>query len=53
MTSTAPLPIPADPAVPSAPSLSLAPAPDRSDSSAPAASRPRFRRLVVFTGQLS
>jgi hypothetical protein len=55
MTSTAPLPVPA---VPSVPSLSLVPAPrlaspDAPDPAAPAANRPRFRRLVVFTGQLS
>ena len=34
----------------SAPERPAAPA---SDPSAPAANRPRFRRLVVFTGQLS
>ena len=52
MTSTAPLPTaPAQ----SVPSLSLVPAPtpDASDPAAPAVNRPRFRRLVVFTGQLS
>jgi hypothetical protein len=60
MISTSPLPVSADPAVPPVPSLSLVPAPrpvapvpDPSDPSAPAANRPRFRRLVVFTGQLS
>ena len=88
MTSTAPLPVSADPALPSlslvpgprlavvpagspaAPSARavlsaappagrpvaprpVAPVPDPSDASAPAANRPRFRRLVVFTGQLS
>jgi len=52
MTSTAQLPIP-DPAVPSVPALSLVPALEQSDPSAPAVNRPRFRRLVVFTGQLS
>lgn len=43
-----------------APSAALAPAPravprsaDAADPSVPVASRPRFRRLVVFTGQLS
>jgi len=60
MTSTAHLPIRS---VPTVPSLSLVPAPrladperpavPAADPSAPAANRPRFRRLVVFTGQLS
>ena len=94
MTSTSPLTIPADPVVPSAPSLSLVALPrfaapplgasdvaplgasadaaappagrsaapalravqsaaDPADPSTPAPRRARFRRLVVFTGQLS
>jgi hypothetical protein len=44
------LPVPAD-SLPAVPSLSLVPAPPKAADPVPV--RPRFRRLVVFTGKIA
>jgi hypothetical protein len=50
MHRMAALPVPVD-SVPAVPSLSLVPAPPKAADPVPV--RPRFRRLVVFTGKIN